>query len=254
MTLVDTEAARPNGSAATSAMMPPGEADPTPAEEPNATEAEAGTDASQAAGAAPSTQANADVYVLRPRDRRRFRIVPNFARTSRQVLDLDAVAALKAEARREVEGTTLSLYEIARRMDIATSTLSRWKAEEDWVRPDGAPTQPNFGGKARPRSETPEARRRDMIGKLYRVFVRQAGDLEARAAKPGASTDEKDARTLSVLAKTLETLIALDRDDGAKATKPESVDRADYRAELARTLSRWAEEGSRSGATESPPV
>ena len=190
-------------------------------------------------------EAGATVYVLLPRDRQRFRVVANFARTSRQVLDLDAIAALKAEARREVEGTTLSLYEIARRMDIAASTLSKWKAEEGWLRPDGAPKQPHFGGKAPPRNQTPEERSRDMIGKLYRVFVRQAGDLEARAAKPGATTDEKDARTLSVLAKTLETLIALDRDDGGKATKPESVNRGDYRAELARTLSRWAEEGEK---------
>ena len=71
--------------------------------------------------------------------------------------------------------------------------------------------------------------------------------LEARAARPGATTDEKDARTLAVLARTLETLIALDRDDGAKTAKPEFVDRGDYRAELARKIAEWAEEGEEPG-------
>ncbi len=216
MTLVDTEtAARPNGSA--------GAPTPTPT---------------------PTPDADADMYVLAPRDRRRFRVVPNFARSSRQMLDLDAIAALKAEARREVEGTTLSLYEIARRMDIAASTLSKWKGVEGWLRPEGAPRQPDFGGKAPPRNQTPQERSRDMIGKLYRVFVRQAGDLEARAARPNATTDEKDARTLSVLAKTLGTLIALDRDDGAKTEQPGPADREKYNAELARRIKAWAERGT----------
>jgi transposase-like protein len=239
MSLVDSEAARPNGSAGPPAMAPP---DAAPA------------DASEAApfdtltAVPPETARAAEAQVPPPR------WIRNFAGTERRLLSHAEVAALKAEARRHVEGTTLSLREIAQRLDIAASTLSRWKAEENWTRPAGAPVRPAFSGNGPGKTVSPEARRIRMIGRLYRVFDRQTADLEARAVRPGGTTDEKDARTLSVLAKTLETLIALDRDDGAKATKPESVDRADYRAELARTLSRWAEEGGRSGGTEPPPV
>lgn len=229
MSLVDAETApRPNGSAGPLAMSSP---DAAPA------------DASQAApfdtiAAVPPEAAHTAVAQVPPP-----RWMRNFAGTERRLLSHAEVAALKAEARRHVEGTTLSLREIARRLDIAASTLSRWKAEESWVRPDGAPVCPPFSGNGPGQAVSAEKRRMRMIGRLYKVFDRQAGDLEARAAKPGTTTEEKDARTLSVLAKTLETLIALDRDDGAKIAKPESVDRADYKAELARYLSRWAEEG-----------
>ncbi len=218
MTLVDTEAARPNGSAGPPAMplLPPIETSP-----PGPTVIEADGTAGFA------------------------RPISTFDGSGRRVLSLREMAALKAEARRHVEGTLLSQYQIAKRLDVRPNLISSWKLAEDWTRPPGAPVRSGFTGRRPVRSDAAkaDARRVHMIGRLYRVFDRQAGDLEARAARPNATTDEKDARTLSVLAKTLETLIALDRDDGGKATKPESVNRGDYRAELARHLSRWAEEG-----------
>ena len=151
-------------------------------------------------------------------------------------------AAVKAEARRLIEGTTLSAYAIARKLDIADSTVSNWKKAEGWTRPDGAPVQPAFGGRA-PQRREPRDRHADMVTRLYRVFDRQTADLEARAAGAGATTDEKDARTLSVLARTLDILKALDRDDGAKTDAPEPADRERFNAELARRIKRWAEGG-----------
>ena len=234
MTLVDVEAARPNGSAGPPAMVPPTS---VRAARPTAIESDAGgADASEAPAIdvqAPSGTAD---------DARGHHLVIGFDKVSRRVLDPNAYVALRAEARRMVEGTILSQYEIARRLDIKPTTLSYWKRREGWTRPAGAPLPPLLAPTL-PKGEKAEARRLRMIGRLYRVFERQTADLEARAVQPGATTDEKDARALSVLAKTLETLIALDRDDGGKATKPESVNRGDYRAELARHLSRWAEEG-----------
>ena len=229
MSLVDMETAtRPNGSAGAPAM-PPRDAAPA--------------DASEAApfdtvtAVPPETARAAEAQVPPPQ------WIRNFAGTERRLLSHAEVAALKAEARRHVEGTTLSLREIARRLDIAASTLSRWKAEESWVRPDGAPVRPPFSGRGPSKTASTEARRTRMVGRLYRVFDRQAGDLEARAAKPGATTEEKDARTLSVLAKTLETLIALDRDDGAKTEEPGPADRDRLNADLARRIRLWAERG-----------
>ncbi len=225
--------ARPNGSAGAPAMVPPWDAR---ADTPNAT---------PPSGATPPTAAadtGGGIAASRP--------IGNFAGTERRVLSRAELAALKAEARRHVEGSLLSQYEIARRLDLRPSLVSVWKRQEGWTRPDGAPVRPDFSGNGPGAAGNSETRRLRMIGRLYRVFDRQAGDLEARAAKPNATTDEKDARTLAVLAKTLETLIALDRDDGGKATKPESVNRGDYRAELARTLSRWAEEGEDAGSAD----
>ena len=223
-------AARSNGAAGMPVMAPlPAETpmDPLPEREPwSAVGAEA-----------PVIEARTSVVVV---ERAGYLII-GFDKVTRRLLDPDAYAALRAEARRQIEGTTRSQYEIARILDIKPSTLSYWKRREGWVRPPGAPLPPRLGPELPPGEKT-EARRMRMIGRLYRVFERQTADLEARAVLPGTTTDEKDARALSVLAKTLETLISLDRDDGAKATKPESVDRGDYRAELARHLSRWAEE------------
>ena len=103
--------------------------------------------------------------------------------------------------------------------------------------------RPDFSGNGPGAAANPEKRRTRMIDRLYRVFDRQTSDLEARAARPDTTTDEKDARALSVLAKTLETLIALDRDDGAKTAEPEPADRERYNAELARRIKEWAERG-----------
>ena len=228
MSLVDVAAARPNGGAG-----PPTIALPPPDEAPTGAPAE-----TDMAPADPGISAAADRVGER-------HLVIGFDRVTRRVLDADAYVALRSEARRQVEGTTLSQYEIARRLDIKPSTLSYWKRREGWTRPAGAPLPPRLAP-ALPEGEKTEARRLRMIGRLYRVFERQTADLEARAVRPDLTTDEKDARALSVLAKTLETLIALDRDDGGKALKPESVDRADYKAELARKIAAWAEEGEKS--------
>jgi transposase-like protein len=151
---------------------------------------------------------------------------------------------LRQRAKADYEGTAKSIAKIAAELGVGRTTINTWARQDDWERFAGAPPTRAAGYDRR-------SRRGRLTGRLFRVYGRQLGILEKRAGK---DTDEKDARTLAVLAKTLETLIALDRDDGAKATKPESVDRADYRAELARTLSRWAEEGRGSGGTESPSV
>jgi hypothetical protein len=85
-----------------------------------------------------------------------------------------------------------------------------------------------------------------MIARLYRAFERQVADIETRLAVPGARSDEKDARALGTLARTLETLIALDRDAGAQRDEPEPKDSDQLRAELARRIRSWAEEGEES--------
>ncbi len=133
------------------------------------------------------------------------------------------------------ENTAKSLKEIGEETGVGRTTINTWARQDDWMRAAGAPP---------PRTEIYDRRNRRgrLMSRLYRVYGRQLATLEKRAGK-NATTDEKDARTLSVLAKTLETLIALDRDDGAKTAEPEPADRDRLNADLARRIKEWAERG-----------
>lgn len=154
---------------------------------------------------------------------------------------------LIAEARRLIEGTLLSQHAIAQQLKVPHSTLSGWKKRAGWVRPEGAPAQPDFT--ARLTTDVVANRRELLVDRLYRVFGRQLQDVESRAADAAAVTEEKDARTLGTLARTLGTLIALEtggeRDAGAPADAPEPYDPDEIRARLAQRLAglREDEEG-----------
>jgi hypothetical protein len=154
---------------------------------------------------------------------------PRVARHSDEVLE---------EARSLVEGTTLTLRAIAAQLGVSNTTLSVWARKGGWIRPAGAPPLRTAGG-----GRDAAGQRARLVARLYRTYGRQLGALEKRAQEAAGETVEKDARTLGVLAKTLETLIAFDRDDGARVKEPEPVDRDELDADLARRIARWAEGG-----------
>jgi hypothetical protein len=151
---------------------------------------------------------------------------------------------LMAEAKRLIESTTLSQSLIAVRLDISQTTLSSWKRREGWVRPAGAPIAPQFEAavKAR-RAAEPTARgplrKQRLIDRLYRACTRHVHQIETRL-KDGV-TDDKDARSLGLVAKTLETLVTLERDTGMPTDRPEPLDRDSLNAELARRIKAWAD-------------
>jgi hypothetical protein len=155
-------------------------------------------------------------------------------------------SALKVEARRLVEGTTYSQQAIAEQLRISPSTISTWKRDGGWVRPEGAPQPPALDNAGRD-LDVDGKRRERMVARLYGVFDRQLKDVESRAANAAGTTEEKDARTLGTLARTLGTLIALEtggeRDEGAPADAPEPYDPDEIRARLAQRLRGWTEEG-----------
>ena len=158
---------------------------------------------------------------------------------------------VKLTARQMVEGSDLPQAQIAYRLGVSEATLTNWKREGGWTRPEGAPEARVIGRtkaarKAAVRRSTAEVRRTRLIGRLFKTFERQVAEIEARFADPAARTEEKDARTLGSLARTLETLMALERDDGPKAREPEPVDRDELRAALARRIAQWAEEAGQS--------
>lgn len=152
-------------------------------------------------------------------------------------------AALLAAARKLVEGTTLSQAKICADLGIRPNVLTEWKYREGWVRPEGAPKPPVLSGVVAGRrsadAEVNFERRRALIDKLYQLCARQAVQIERRLKQK--EPDEKDARVLGTLARTLDTLMALDRDNGPKADTPEPIDRDAANADLARRITRWAE-------------
>lgn len=157
---------------------------------------------------------------------------------------MDIDQDILSEARRRVETTAEPQAVIAADLGIPRRRLSELKRHNGWSRPLGAPVTA-----ARHPASDRRAGRRSLVARLYRAFEDQLAGVEARLAAPGIVIEEKDARTLGSLARTLETLMSLEkRDTGAKKpTEPNDIDQ--LRAELARRIDRWAE-----GGTESTPA
>lgn len=161
--------------------------------------------------------------------------VPNVPRLPAVRRFPDSVVAAVGEL---VTGTSLALGEIARQTGVSESTVKNWLVKRNWRRPAEAPQLRARG----PGDHS--VRRARLQTRLYRVLGRQLDAIEARARREDSETIEKDARTLGVLAKTLETLNALGRDDGARMTEPEFADRDELDAALAERIKRWAEGGT----------
>jgi hypothetical protein len=148
--------------------------------------------------------------------------------------------ATRAELRRRIEETTQSLRGIAAGFGISQASLARAVADEGWTRPEGAPVRhggvaKGSRGLARDHSDAEKVQ-----GRLLRAVDRQTLKIEHRLAKAGAAIEEKDARVLVHLARTLGILMALDRGHGATA-EPERQSRDDEDRELARRIAEWAQ-------------
>ena len=141
---------------------------------------------------------------------------------------LAADPALSAEARRRVEETSDSYRRIADDLALPPGSLHRHASLNGWRRPPDAPAAPARARGAPPGRRPLAATMGDaeaVMGRLVRAVDRQVGRIESRLRKRGADFEEKDARILGTLAKTLATLMALERDGGAKARETEPVDR-----------------------------
>jgi hypothetical protein len=167
------------------------------------------------------------------------------ARPKRRPLD----AALIAEAKRLVETTALPQRAIAARLGLKAQQVSELKIAGGWQRPPGAPRAPQVlraGILPAARTAVVAAKRDQLVARLYHACDRQLAVVERKLKQRGDDMEEKDVRALGHLAKTLGTLMALERDDGAKTSDAEPVDRDQLNADLARRIARWAEgrEGS----------
>ena len=135
------------------------------------------------------------------------------------------------------ETSQLGLREIAALHGVSHVSVTKQAARHGWLRPGEAPPLPD------------EAAEEKLVARLYRTFERQVAELELRFANGEGGVDEKDARTLSVLARTLETLAKLrggqDEDEGAGGVDIEAL-----RARLQERLEQLRGDGPATGAAD----
>jgi hypothetical protein len=142
-----------------------------------------------------------------------------------------------------IEETAEPISAIAKEFPVSHTTVTNYVRREGWVRRHPkAPKAPAVA--APPRRLAASIADAGMVtGRLIRVVDRQVGKMDARLKKRNSEIEEKDSRILGHLARTLATLMALDRDGGATAKEPERVDRDELNADLARRIRRWAQGG-----------
>lgn len=132
------------------------------------------------------------------------------------------------EIRAAYEGSDLAVGAIARAYGIAERRIFRRARREAWPRRRGV--EPAARKAAEPID------RATLVARLFRAVERQIAEVERRfdgAAPP--SLEEKDARTLGALARTLELLIGLEKQAGRDADEPEP-DIDEFRLDLAHRL------------------
>ncbi|MCE1235081.1 MAG: hypothetical protein LWW93_01870 [Hyphomicrobiales bacterium] len=133
-----------------------------------------------------------------------------------------------AEIRAAYEGSALAVGAIARAYGITPERIWRRARRESW---------PSRRGDGRDAGRRPEPLdRATLVARLFRAVERQIAEVERRfdGASP-PSLEEKDARTLGALARTLELLIGLEKQAGRDAPEPEP-DIDEFRRDLARRL------------------
>lgn len=134
------------------------------------------------------------------------------------------------EIRAAYEGSNLTVAAIARAYGITTDRLWTRARRDDWPRRRSGAGETNRPTPAEPLD------RRVLVGRLFKAVERQIAEVECRfdgSAPP--SLDEKDARTLAALARTLELLIGLEKQAGRDDSEPEP-DIDEFRLDLARRL------------------
>ncbi len=140
------------------------------------------------------------------------------------------------EIRSAYEGSTLAVAAIAEAYGVTAKRIWSRAARENWPRR-------RTGARATPRAPAEPLDRRVLVARLFKAVERQIAEIERRfdgPAPPGL--DEKDARTLGALARTLELLIGLEKQAGRDESEPEP-DIDAFRLDLARRLAGLRHEG-----------
>jgi len=151
--------------------------------------------------------------------------------------------AVWTEVRRHYEAGILPVEEICRQHGVSARGLRNRARTRGWKRRGPAsPAVRTLAFSGRIGAGDGPVDRARLIERLYRALDRQMQDIEERLAGLGeaGSAGEREARTLSALARTLDKLIELEDNAGrpGEAEKVEQGERERFRAELARRLAR----------------
>ena len=132
-----------------------------------------------------------------------------------------------AEIRAAYEGSDLAVAAIARAYGVSPDTVWGRAKRGGWHRrrPRGAP-----------RTATAPLDHDLLVARLFRAVERQIAEVERHfEADDTPRLEEKDARTLGALARTLELLIGLEKRAGRDTPEPEP-DIDEFRLDLARRI------------------
>jgi hypothetical protein len=132
--------------------------------------------------------------------------------------------------RRLYENTATPVRTIGAEFGVTSAAIHAHARRGAWIRHAGAWKSKRQLPKVPSRAE--------FISRLYRAFEKQVAEIEARFGQPSADDGEQDARTLGTLARTLEKLIELDREQTEDRDKEEPADLARLRQRLKDRLGR----------------
>ncbi|MEP3233394.1 MAG: hypothetical protein ABJO30_11255 [Hyphomicrobiales bacterium] len=151
---------------------------------------------------------------------------------------------LKIREAYEADGEAVT--QICIRYGVSSAALYKRAKAENWPQRRMTKKKPkktskikraaNEGGKVPPN----KVERRQLIDRLYQAFEKQMSDFEIQnATTADDGINEKDARTLGSLARTLEKLIELkSEEEGDIQTQNQEVDIERLREKLAQRLER----------------
>lgn len=146
-----------------------------------------------------------------------------------------------SEIRAAYEGSDVPLHLVASAYGIGVTDIYPRAERDGWVlrRRRWA-----LERKARRSTSATPARidRSDLVERMFKAVERQIEDIELRAADQDGEPDERDARTLGALARTLELLIGMETAEAAAKQNEGRGDIDQLRRELARRI-----EGLRGG-------
>ncbi|MCB1501923.1 MAG: hypothetical protein KDK07_19425 [Bauldia sp.] len=153
---------------------------------------------------------------------------------------LMADPTLYADIRRRVTETDESLSRMARGLGIEKKTFCTWVNDQDWPRPATAPQALPGRRAGRREPAAPDGDTRDARARLLSAVNRQIALVEKRLGRRGATVEERDARILGHLARTLGALkqIGEGGTTSKEAEPPDRDEEADAR--LAERIRKWA--------------
>jgi len=151
---------------------------------------------------------------------------------------------LKIREAYEADGEAVT--QICIRYGVSTGALYKRAKVENWPQRSKAKKKPKKTNKIRRAARAGEkvsparVERRQLIDRLYQAFEKQMSDFEIQnASTTDDGINEKDARTLGSLARTLEKLIELkSEEEGDSQTQNQEVDIERLREKLAHKLER----------------